>query len=139
MDFEDVMEDLKTHEGFSPTAYQDHLGYWTIGYGRLIDTRRGGGISQDEAEMLLKNDVLRTYAHLSARLPGFEDYPEPVRRALMNMAFQMGVNGVLKFKNMVLALDEGDWVMAATEALDSVWAQQTPGRAFEVTQWMKTA
>ena len=54
-----IVDDLKRHEGLKLHAYQDHLGYWTIGYGRLIDKERGGGISETEAETLLENDIDR--------------------------------------------------------------------------------
>ena len=50
----------------------------------------------------------------------------------MNMAYQMGVPGLLRFKKMLSALEAGDWKTAEKEALDSLWARQTPRRAREV-------
>ena len=52
-----LLEELSRDEGTVLQAYQDSLGYWTIGTGRLIDKRRGGGITKAEADYLLANDV----------------------------------------------------------------------------------
>ena len=56
---------IKRHEGFVSNAYKDSLGYLTIGYGRLIDKSKGGGISETEAEYLLANDVNGVYEALN--------------------------------------------------------------------------
>lgn len=129
MDIIALKDDLIRDEGFRSAAYRDTLGYWTIGVGRLIDERRGGGITQEEARYLLGNDIARITSELDRRLPWWNGLPEPKQRALCNMAFQMGVNGLLGFRKMLAALKAGEWEKAATEALDSSWAWQTPERA----------
>lgn len=136
IDIDQVTEDLKRHEGFRSEVYQDHLGFWTIGYGRMVDRRRFGGITKDEAEMLLQNDVAKVFNQLNTSLPAFNKYPERVKRALVNMAFQMGIGGVLRFRKMIAALNAGNYKQAAKEALDSTWAKQTPRRAREVASWL---
>jgi lysozyme len=113
-------------------AYEDHLGYTTIGYGRLIDERRGGGITDAEAQMLLSNDIARVIGDLEYTAPVLHTLPEGVQHALVNMAFQMGVNGLMAFRRMWAALEQGDWELAAEEALGSRWAEQTPRRAHEI-------
>lgn len=137
MRLETIVNDLKQHEGFSPHAYQDHLGYWTIGYGRLIDEARGGGITDDEAEMLLENDITRVYSQLHDRIHYFSKLPHQVQRALINMAFQLGVRGLLAFRKTLKYIEKGQYVKAADEALRSRWANQTPRRAKEVTDWIR--
>ena len=127
-----LAEQLKRHEGFVPHAYQDHLGFWTIGYGRLIDKSRGGLITQEEAEYLLRNDVARVITELQARLPFYERLPDRKKQALANMAFQLGVAGLMNFRRMLSAIKDEDWTRARMEALDSKWASQTPARAREV-------
>jgi lysozyme len=127
-----LTEQLKRHEGFVPHAYQDHLGFWTIGYGRLIDKSRNGGITQDEADMLLRADVARVITELHARLSFYERLPDRKKQALANMAFQLGINGLLNFRRMLSAIKDGDWTRARIEALDSRWASQTPARAREI-------
>jgi len=133
-----IADDLRRHEGTVLNAYPDHLGYWTIGVGRMIDERRGGGISEAEAEHLLANDIDRIAARLQHE-PGFRNSPSEVKRALVNMAFQMGIKGLLGFTNMWRALEQHDYETAATEALDSKWANQTPTRANEVADWIRSA
>ena len=131
-DDDELLATLRRHEGWVPHAYQDHLGFWTIGYGRLVDRRRGGGISREEGDYLLSNDVEQVERGLRSRLDCWDRLTITQRRALINMGFQLGLNGVMNFRRMVAALERGDWVEAEREALDSRWAQQTPGRAAEV-------
>ena len=138
MDLRAVREILKQDEGEVLHAYQDHLGYWTIGYGRLIDKRRGGGITQREAEFLLDNDINRVVEQLAARTD-FLSHPEEVQHALINMAFQLGVNGLMSFRKMWGHLALRDYEAAADEALDSRWATQTPKRAQRVTDLIRSA
>ncbi|MPY72151.1 MAG: glycoside hydrolase family protein [Alphaproteobacteria bacterium] len=126
---EDLRADLIREEGCILHVYDDHLGFATLGVGRLVDERRGGGISHEEAMMLLDNDITRVSRDLTARLPQFRLYPEIVRRALLSMAFQLGISGLLAFKNMIAALDREDYQAAATAALASKWSRQTPARA----------
>lgn len=134
-----LIQDLGQDEGCVLHAYQDHLGYWTIGIGRLIDKRRGGGITRGEAEYLLGNDVDEVFSALDQRLPEWRDWPEPVQRAVANMAFQMGPAGFMKFKRTIRLLRDGKWDEAADNALKSKWARQTPNRAKRVTDLMRSA
>ncbi len=137
MNFEKLVEtDLLSHEGFKSSVYQDHIGFLTIGIGRMVDARRGGGITFEEAMILLKNDVRKVVADLRKELPWFSQAPTGVQRALVNMAFQMGVNGVLGFKNTLTLIKQEKYKEAAENALKSKWAKQTPARAREVCQWI---
>jgi lysozyme len=122
-------EQLRRDEGEKLSAYQDHLGFWTIGIGRLIDSRRGGGISTDESTMLLRNDIARIRVELLQRLPWFV-HLDPVRQGvLMNMAFQLGINGLMAFQDTLGKVQTGDYAVAADKMLQSKWATQTPERA----------
>lgn len=134
---ESLERQLKRHEGLVLHAYQDHLGFWTIGYGRLIDERRGGGISEDEALVLLRNDINRVEGDLQSRVTYWHDLPLTKRQALLNMAFQLGVGGLMQFRRMWAAIARRDWDAAAREALNSRWAKQTPNRAKEVAEMLR--
>ena len=129
---DELKADLLRDEGLRRTAYQDHLGFWTIGVGRLIDGAKGGGISEDEAMMLLENDIAKFTARLDAELPWWKSRPDNVQRAMANMAFQLGMGGLQEFKRMLACLQAGDYAGAKREALDSTWAKQTPERAARV-------
>lgn len=133
-----LREHLQREEGFVPHAYQDPLGFWTIGFGRLIDQRRGGGISRDEAEMLLDHDIAAKTAELRARAPWTEALDTVRREALVALAFQLGVGGLLGFRRALAAMQCGDWGEARREFLESEWARQTPDRARRVTHVIAT-
>ncbi len=129
---DDLIDDLKTDEGWEPSAYQDHLGYWTIGWGFLIDERKGGEIPKEIAEAWLTYAATKRWNELVARHLWLNDQPEDVQRALGNMVYQLGVGGVSNFKKMLAHLKDGNRVLAAEEALNSTWATQTPERAQRV-------
>lgn len=131
-----LLEHLKAHEGFSSKAYQDHLGNWTIGYGRRIDGDKG--LTVDESTVLLKNDVDEAKAQLEASVDLPEDIDEVRHAILVAMVFQLGIGTFLKFKRMIRAVEVSEWDEAAKEALDSRWADQTPRRAKEVALILKT-
>lgn len=125
---------LKEHEGFVPHAYYDSLGYITIGYGRLIDKRKGGGISKFEAHELLDNDVRETMRSLDEHIPWWRSLDDPRQVAVVDMAFNLGVTGLMGFHNMLMALEQGQCEMAAREALNSLWAKQVGSRANEIAK-----
>lgn len=119
-------------------AYQDHLGYWTIGVGRLIDRRKGGGISPEESAYLLANDIRDKSAELDRRLPWWRKLDEARQGVLLAMAFQMGVDGLLGFKNTLAMVQRGNYDGAARGMLESLWAKQTPERAKRMSEQMRT-
>lgn len=132
------VEQIKRHEGLVLHAYEDHLGYLTIGIGRLIDKRRGGGISEAEAEYLLQNDIGSIVSVLHKSISFYDDLSPPRKAVLMNMAFQMGLTGLMKFKKTLSLIEAGDYEAAGDNMLKSLWAKQTPGRAQEMAEQMRT-
>lgn len=129
---------LKRDEGVRATAYRDHLGFLTIGVGRLIDDRRGGGLRDDEIDYLLRNDIADRRAALERSLPWFGRL-DPVRQGvLLNMAFQLGVRGLLAFQHTLAMVEVGYYAEAAELMLDSKWARQTPKRAHRLAEQMRT-
>jgi len=132
-----LTEDLEVDEGWVEHAYQDHLGYWTIGYGFLIDDRKGGRLPREVGDFWLKLEIDQRYAKLRKALPWLLAQPEPVQRALVNMAYQMGVSGVLKFKTTLSLIQQGKYEEAADNALKSKWSRQTPERAKRVTDLIR--
>jgi lysozyme len=119
-------------------AYQDHLGFWTIGVGRLIDKRKGGGISRAESAILLDNDLVKIERQLDARLPWWRKLDDARRGVLMAMAFQMGIDGLLGFVNTLKMIQTGDYAGGAKGMLASLWARQTPERAERMAEQMRT-
>ena len=132
------IEQIKRHEGLVLHAYEDSLGYLTIGYGRLIDRAKHGGISEAEAEYLLQNDVSIVLSALHRNIPFFDSLCVARQAVLVNMAFQMGIQGVQKFKKTLSLVEMGDYDGAADGMLKSLWAKQTPNRAAEMAEQMRT-
>lgn len=125
-----LLDSIKQHEGFDGKPYRDTEGFLTIGYGTKLP------ISRAEAELLLNNRLEILKAELAQKEPMLLNLPPEKQDVLFEMAYQMGVNGVLKFKRMWKALENFDYIQAAVEMLDSKWAKQTPNRAEELTKKM---
>jgi lysozyme len=134
----DSYEQLKRDEGEVLHAYQDSLGYWTIGIGILIDKLKGGGLRPEESEFIFNNRLRLVSESLESRLPWLCKL-DPVRRGvLVNMAFQMGIDGLLGFKNTLKMIEAGDYQGASKGMLNSLWARQTPARANRLSVQMKS-
>lgn len=129
-----LIEQLKRHEGLSLTPYKCTASKTTIGYGRNLDDK---GISLEEAEMMLINDIREVESELSRKLMVFISLAKPRQDALVNMGFNLGVAGLLKFNNMIEALNHADYELAAKEMLNSKWAKQVGKRAGELARQMK--
>jgi lysozyme len=118
-------------------AYKDHLGFDTIAVGRLIH-RGKGGLTAAECDYLLANDVRRFETELDRNLPWWRQL-DPVRqRVLLDMAFNLGTNGLLQFKNTLAFVKAGKYPEAATGMLSSKWATQVGARAITLSEMMKT-
>lgn len=134
---DELVEDIKREEGFVPVVYLDAKGKKTIGYGTLIED----GISEVEAELLLRHRLALMAGEIErSRVGGTYRNLEPgAKRAVLNMAYNMGVPNLLGFRKMWAALTEGDYARAASEALDSVYARELPERAGRVAERMRSA
>ena len=110
---ENLIRSLRGEEGEVLTEYKDHLGYSTIGVGRLIDKRKGGGITKEESAYLLNNDIDKIIEQLDKRISWWKTLDEARRGVLVNMAFQMGVDGLLGFKNTLAMIQSGRYSDAA--------------------------
>ena len=114
---------LIEHEGFKNFCYEDTLGYKTIGVGRNIDRRNGKGISYDEILYLLNNDIEECRDQLKSYK--FYSIQDDVRKdVLVEMCFNLGHAGLMKFKSMLMALSVKNYSLAVKEARDSKWATQ---------------
>lgn len=133
-----LISQLRHEEGEVLHAYQDHLGWWTIGIGRLIDERKGGGITPVESAFLCSNDLDHIESELRRRIEWFEGLGDGRRAVLMGMAFQMGVEGLMKFARTLEAVRDGHYEHAAALMLQSKWATQTPKRARRMARQMET-
>lgn len=129
MSVKDSYSQLKRDEGEVLHAYEDSLGFLTIGIGILIDKRKGGGLRPEESEFIFRNRLKLLDAELNNRLPWITKLDPARRGVLINMAFQLGVSGLLGFKNTLAMIEAGKYQDAANSMLQSKWATQTPARA----------
>ena len=132
-----LVEQLKRHEGIRTHAYQCTANMTTVGVGRNIDEDGGLGLSIDEIEFLLENDIKRCKQELIA-LPWFPEIDSVRQDALINMCFNLGMTRLLGFKNALTAMSVGDYDLAADEFMDSRWAKQVGYRAEEVCTMIRT-
>ena len=134
---EELIEEIKREEGFVPVVYLDGRGKKTIGYGTLLED----GISEAEAEMLLRHRLVLMAEELERSGVGeaYSNLKPGAKRAVLNMAYNMGVPSLLGFEKMWAALAEDDYARAAEEALDSVYARELPARAGRVAERMRSA
>lgn len=131
---EQLRDLLTKHEGLRLKPYKDTVGKLTIGVGRNLEDV---GISKEEALFLLENDIARVVAQCRQSFLWF-DFLSPERQAaIANMVFNLGLRGFMGFKNMIAAIEKGDFDMAAIEMLDSEWSAQVGKRATELSHMIK--
>lgn len=132
----DLVEQLRRHEGVRSTVYKCTAGFETIGVGRNI-SESGLGLSDDEIDYLLENDINRCRKELVI-FPWFMEL-DPVRQdALTNLCFNLGISRLMRFEKALAAMEQRDYAKAAAEFLDSRWAEQVGNRAIEVTIMIRT-
>lgn len=130
----DIIEQLKLHEGLRTKPYKDTVGKTTIGIGRNLDDK---GISKDEAHLLCRNDVLEVSEQL-AQYDWFSQLDHVRKKVLIDMAFNLGIAGLLSFKNMIQCLKDKEFVAAANEMVNSRWHHQVKTRALRLEEMMRT-
>ena len=130
-----LIEQLKIHEGFRSNVYTCSGGKKTVGYGRNLEDI---GISEEEAEMLLKNDIYEATNQLLNAFPFMATFSDVRISAMINFTFNVGIGTVRKFSNTIEYLKNEDWDAAADEMMDSKWAEQVGDRAIQITEQIRT-
>ena len=131
IDLTKLLADIEQDEGFSPTVYKDSQGFATVGFG--IRTP----LTLAEARVLTGGRLAVTEAAISTKWPWFMTLNEPRQRALSEMGYNLGVEGLGKFKRMLSFMEAGDFTFAAEEALASVWARQVGARARRIADLIR--
>lgn len=135
MDRKKLIATLKVDEGVRLKPYKCTAGKLTIGIGRNLDDV---GITPAEAEMMLENDIDKIIAQCE-RQPWWPAVKDNEARAhvMVNMAFNLGINGVNQFKKTIAAIMRRDWETASSMMLESAWAVQVGRRAQRLALEMK--
>jgi len=133
-----IVEMLKQHEGVETHAYKCTANKTTIGVGRNIDPGGGIGLSDDEIEYILANDIKRVNAELVDTFKWYKKLDAPRKDAMMDMAFNMGLPRLKQFKKSLAAMANADYELAAVNFLKSRWARQVGQRAITVTDMIRS-
>lgn len=128
---EKLLEMLKRHEGVKSHVYLCSAGYETIGVGRNI-SKSGMGLSDDEVDYLLENDIARVIKELSSEYPWFNTLDDVRKDAMIDISFNLGATRLRGFKRALAAMEVADYKTAAKEFLDSKWSRDVKGRATEL-------
>ena len=140
---EDLIEMLKRHEGEVVTngrhvLYKCSAGYWTLGIGRNVDVNGGLGLSEDEVDYLLENDIARVIKELSLEYSWFNDLDDVRRDAMIDISFNLGATKLRKFVLALDAMEKADYKSASEEFLDSDWSRTVKGRSIELAKMIAT-
>lgn len=132
---EKLMYRLIEEEGMKLKAYRCPAGKLTIGVGRNLEDK---GLSNEEALFLLQNDIIEAVKELKKAFLFFDSLNETRQIVLIDMCFNLGINGLKKFKKMIKALENQDFSLASKEMLSSCWAKQVGARARSLALLMET-
>ena len=131
-----LIDNIKISEGYRSKVYKCTEGYDTIGYGFAI---KDLALDEDICDMILERKVAKLVQRLEKNLPYLPSLPKDAQDVLIEMAYQMGVSGLLKFKKTLMYVESKDYKDASVEMLDSRWAKQTPNRAKKLSDIMASA
>jgi lysozyme len=137
-----IIDQLKRDEGFRPNIYPDSRGFSTVGYGHNLDANPINAltvpISEALATQILGADVERISRYLQLSLPWVVSLDDARHGVLLNMAFNMGVPGELKFHHELADTQAGNYLQAAADMKASLWYNQVGARAQRLCQQMET-
>ena len=117
---------LVRHEGLVCHLYQCKADKTSIGVGRNLSDV---GISEDEAMYLLNNDIKRTTEDLDKNYGAWITFPLEARMVCIDLVFNLGITGFMKFKKTRQLMELGMWLEASEELLDSKYHIQLPSRS----------
>ena len=130
-----ALEQIMRDEGFRSKPYVDSVGKITVGYGINLDN---DPLSEAEGQMLTEGRVRKLIEQLSAQLPWTNDLDDARMGVLTNMAYNLGMGGLLGFKKTLALVQERNYEQASVEMLDSKWADQVGARAQRLSVQMRT-
>lgn len=145
-----LTDQLKRHEGYRKRMYLCAAGKETIGFGYNlkanplhlssleISNAYKNGMNEVEAERILKLMISKCVDQLEEAIPFINKLDTVRQDILINMCFNMGLVGLLKFKKALLLVKAGDYQKASIEMLNSKWSKDVGNRALELSTQMKS-
>lgn len=132
MNLDELTKSVKKHEGLSLLPYEDTEGFITIGFGTNIDA----GISLEQAKALRDIHIKTLIAELDKKLPDYKNHNEARQNVIIEMAYNLGVPRLLKFRRTLAHLEAKEYSLAALEMLNSRWSEQVGKRAYTLSDQM---
>ena len=142
-----LIENIKAHEGFSARIYKDSVGKPTVGYGFLVsalspdELKLNGGkvepMSKEVAEKILNLKVARLRKRVPECLPWLASKPQGVQDTILEMAYQLGLAGLMGFHHTLSCIEAGDYAQAARNLRASLLYRQTPKRVEDYIKGLK--
>ena len=129
-----LIDSIKEHEGYVGIVYKDSLGIDTIGYGFAIKDLE---LDRDICDIILERKLHTLEDSVNFKFSWYIYMPQEIKDVVMEMCYQLGVNGFSKFKKTISYLQNRQFEEASVEMLDSLWAKQTPNRAKELSERVK--
>ena len=130
----DLEELVARHEGYRSMPYRCPAGKLTIGYGYNLDA----AMPEDEAHLLMRHRLTKLMVRMEQEYVWFHGLSEARKEVLLSMAYQMGMDGLKKFQQMLMFCKNGSYYQAALAMLDSKWARHdSPARAQELAEMMR--
>ena len=131
MGYQNLKKRIKFNEGFSPKPYKDQLGYLTIGYGHLILSNEKillkKKIHKKELEEIFEKDFKKALSNFNNTFKSSTSNKKEAE-LLIEMIFQLGIKGCLKFKNLIKNMRKGNKYLVCLDMMDSLWYKHTPIR-----------
>ena len=139
-----LREELKTDEGCKYEIYLDHLGLPTFGIGHLVTERDpeyqkevGTVVDEIRVNEVFEQDIGVTVDECKILFVDWSNLPEEVKLITANMMFNMGRPRLSKFKKMIQAIKDEDWLEAGNQMKDSRWHKQVTNRADRLISRMR--
>lgn len=135
--------ELRRDEGVRYSPYKCTAGKDTVGVGHNLEAKplpegTTYPLTDKQVDEILADDLLEVFAGLDKHLPWWGTLTQARQRCLVNMAFNLGINGLLTFHNTLDAIMKGHYELASVNMLNSKWAKQVGARARRLAQMMVT-
>ena len=132
---EELMKAVKLSEGYKPTVYKETLQIDTIGYGFAIKDLY---LDEEVCDIILEQKLKKLIKSADKKFEFLKYMPQEGKDVVYEMCYQLGINGVSKFKKTLAYMQDKKYDKAAVEMLDSLWAKQTPNRAIKLSNIIKS-
>jgi lysozyme len=132
--YAELVADVKKAEGWRSHAYRDSVGVWTVGFGTNLQEIE---IDVSLGEQWLLEAIGRSTDECRRAFPWFTTLTDSRQAVLVEMTYNLGLPGLLKFHRMLIAVMADHFDAAADEMLESLWARQVGQRAVRLAQQMR--